>query len=1326
MSVDRKKLKRFLFGCVAALIMLLLTEAYLYVTSPAFGQFVAQKIAVEFKKQGVDFTAQFLSFSIFAPNARAEKVGFRSKNNLMATVKELSVDLEPFQKDFVPTRFRSVKINGVSIAAQLPKDDGTKKDDKDKDKKKSDIEGIDLDFNDLPMGLYFQSLVIKNMSFMLLDSDARLIFSVNDCEINLNYNKSAGQYQLSVFVGSGKARLPETDNIIEEVNNVRFSMTLKDRSVKLHEFAFKMLGGEYKIAANFPDLRSLKGYIDFRVDTDIAEAYDRYPQYVPNSYGRLTAEGMISGSLKNPSFKGTVEIADARIMPQKNIIFAVEKAKIPLIATKKKVSIINASVWVGEKESIFIHDAEIGLDGEIPVNAKLELKGAPLENILEDLTLKGAFVKLDVFGKIDVKGSLNPFSLKGSANLSPQNLYVYSHAYNHPKKKNDHILTVPSADVTVDIEINKDRVRLTNGIVTRNESLVKVVRNDFNFDGTLYLEYMSPRMKLTDPGKIVGLSFDGTGSLRCAISIASAVVIKASSEFEDFSINGIPIGRVKSKVEFAGDVLSFADINLADLKGGKAQANLRFDFRRDMRIVSDFYAEGMELNKIITALKIKDAAGFKGKLYAAGEISGAPGKMSGSITGNITNVSAFGLNVPALHVDVSVIDQKKVAVNALDAVFKKGSISVSGEIAEDEKLDFKIKSKELRIESVDSIKDYLSKLTGEAELQAEIGGTVKSPKIKGSLFMPSPFFDKRPLEPLDVAFAYSEDVFTASSSVSNKRLAASATADFKERKLHADFALADFEINKLLKPLADKEIEGGALTGSGSVTAPFDNFAKAAGSFKIDGGWVSVMGLRLEIKNAEPALLGGGKIEIKQISAEGPYDSRITLKGTADSDGTYDFLIAGGANAKIAAKLLKAKKWQTQGELEFKISISGSAKTPMIADGMARAKNGTFLMPGAPKIENIEAAALISGRKIIVDSMKGTISEGTMSLSGEIALDDDMAIKKWALELSMQKLAVPLTDKLKPVFNAQLSLEGSKFPLLLKGDVKILDMSYTANIPWEMRLFENISKIFSPPRKSKLVTAMEEPVLNFDVNVYGKETIKIYNNLAQLNFTSELKLVGDNLSPGLLGSLSAYKGIIKFQTKDFNVSSFIVTFKDQNKIYPEFEVNAVTDQLDYKCGTNEGRTKITARISGNEDEYQLDYSSDASDLVDKTQVWSVLIAGDCGMRQETFESEMKNLVGGILTNPIEKSFGVETRIVFEPMTSATGTTKVVPHFTIGKALTPNLTALYSSTFAEDEGDDRKLQLKFHSKDFSIYGAWSSGNTQKQGGLGLDFVYQYEF
>ena len=1245
----------------------------------------------------------------------------------------VTADFHAFRLLTGATAIKTLKVNGVTLTVFLPRsrEDGQHPDETARPSSLlgqflGGIKGTDLDFGSLPGGLSVSSASISNAALDVYDHRGTPLASLGD--INLNVEQTGtGYYRLSITVGKGwVSDGPGGSRHSLEV--ARTTLLLQRRGVSIEEMVLGALGARATVRGKVQDLRRAEANLHLDATVPLSALAAVRPG-LPPMQGTVGIRLQTDGSAADPVITGRVALDKGQVELSPGEPMSLDRLEAPFSLRGFNLRVADAVAHMGPRGKLHIEEFQVLLRDRFPITSlKVRFEDMELAELLEDCSVAGSFVMLTVNGPVRMTGSFNPFLMDGEADLSCSHFRLQDQSFRKYRPGQSLIMDIPEGRVRTHVHIDDERVRLTRGTVQRNASVIRVVRNDFNFDTAkgFYFEYASDQMDLRDAGPIVGLNLRGQGSLHAVLTAPyDEPLIRGEVKMRTFGIEGFDVGDLSAAVHHDRGVLSFPN-GMATNVGGSVQFNLRFDFtQKAPRLAADWYSEGFLLAGLWKGLNLRNKPPVNGKMVGAGEVHGPFDHLEASTDSTVTDLDISGFVIPSLRLTASMDPEGLVDVPLLAARFSQGEVTAQGQVGSGGSMAFKARSKGIDLKAIPFFEEALPGLSGPADLEAMVSGVTSRPVASAVLTGSDIRYRGVALGPARVSVGLEGDKLTFEGGMAGDRVSIAGSLDLPSQRLSLSPRVTGFDFASLLNAVTDSDISAGSVDLEGELSGHLGKLAELSGNLTLKHLSVGKNAITLGLDKPGTVAVTRGQFHLPGLRFSGEHGFALVVGGSFGFTGLADLVINGDIPLDQLPRLL-GQQWQSTGTATVRSSLTGTGVKGYLLDGMVTVRDASLLLaPSAPVMDNIEASLLLTGRSLTLDRFKASVGDGALSGSGLITLEEDLGLKNFSITATVNKVTYPLATDIKPILSGELTLSGdARQPPRLKGDLNVLSLLYTQRVPWEMQLFENIKTIFERQQKGT-VTREETPAVAFDIAIRGDKTIQLNNNIGQADFTSDLRLTGDNENPGLMGTLSADQGFLIFQAKNLEIQNFLVRFNDPSRIFAEFDVSLASEAIDYTCGDREGSTVISVTITGNQEDYQLQYTSDAPDLIDSTQIWSVLLSNSCGMSQENFETEMKNLVGGIVTTPFEQQFGMETRIVFEPVQTSSTTTKVVPRFTVGKSLTPNITVIYSTTIAEEEGDDRRVKLKYRKKNFSLQGEWSSGNTLQQGGFGVDLLYHVD-
>lgn len=294
-----------------------------------------------------------------------------------------------------------------------------------------------------------------------------------------------------------------------------------------------------------------------------------------------------------------------------------------------------------------------------------------------------------------------------------------------------------------------------------------------------------------------------------------------------------------------------------------------------------------------------------------------------------------------------------------------------------------------------------------------------------------------------------------------------------------------------------------------------------------------------------------------------------------------------------------------------------------------------------PAFTNIRLNASFHNNKLEIQKLvadKG--KRGTVSITGSVnpfADDNTSSVLLINLnDLEFNRLPITVFKSADITLDGDLVLTGHKLPLKLAGNVNLQRVQ-------SLTSFDVRNQIIDAIRRRKISTASvpADPILNFDVQVSADNSIFIKNRNIVVTLGTELKILGNNEQPLVLGQMSVYKGKFNYK-RDFVIQRGIIQFDEP--------VSPPDPRLDIIGESQVGRYKVQVLVTGYASDPKVSLAVDPPNRPDgtaisKMDILLLLTSGQLpdnerslGASQDAARSEALNLVIGQFEEPIERLF----------------------------------------------------------------------------------------
>ncbi len=272
--------------------------------------------------------------------------------------------------------------------------------------------------------------------------------------------------------------------------------------------------------------------------------------------------------------------------------------------------------------------------------------------------------------------------------------------------------------------------------------------------------------------------------------------------------------------------------------------------------------------------------------------------------------------------------------------------------------------------------------------------------------------------------------------------------------------------------------------------------------------------------------------------------NELFVRLSRDAAGALNGNISGKGDARLLR--LVAPQWETAGEIQGVISISGTMEAPGL-DGIAELTGCSFRIPESSIVlSSITGTALLSPDGIVLDGVSYRLMGGGGTVAGRIRLVGTEP--DFDLSGTLKRALFPLFPGLDPRLSGTWWLRGRGEHLTLGGDLVVNRTLIRRNEELSTILLDWFGK-------TKTAPGAEIPRL--DLRVEADHTIEARNAFLRLQVAVSLHITGTPGSPGLVGRVSiAEGGEFTFQGTRYELDHALITFSDPTSIVPHVDIRA--------------------------------------------------------------------------------------------------------------------------------------------------------------------------
>jgi autotransporter translocation and assembly factor TamB len=404
------------------------------------------------------------------------------------------------------------------------------------------------------------------------------------------------------------------------------------------------------------------------------------------------------------------------------------------------------------------------------------------------------------------------------------------------------------------------------------------------------------------------------------------------------------------------------------------------------------------------------------------------------------------------------------------------------------------------------------------------------------------------------------------------------------------------------------------------------------------------------------------------------------------------------------------------GTMRLDLRIAGKWDNPTLV-GTGRLEHGVFSFRGyAQLFEDMQADVLISREKLIFEHFEGRSGGGYLDGRGELPLRFG-AHQRLYFSVDFFDMRFPYPDDFRPVLQGHAELLGPYDDFLVTGDVEVQSARYTKTLRPE-RAFGDFR------RRLEDVTARRGKSdfrVRLDVDAIADGTLRIKNNLADIQAKGEFKVAGDAGRVIVLGAFDVVEGFVEYQGNRYELKRGSVEFQDPRRNNP---------RLDVRAETQKGNVTVVVSVTGTLEKYEVDLTSDPP--LSKNDLVSLL---SLGVTSQELAGSTGTVGAGVASSfvlgPYKGKFeeGVRgivklDKFAIEPAFSASSKS-LEPKFIVGKSFGEKFSVSVSSSVGTTPESSATAEYKL-LENLYLSGAWESATTTTEGDLGADVKIRYRY
>lgn len=663
------------------------------------------------------------------------------------------------------------------------------------------------------------------------------------------------------------------------------------------------------------------------------------------------------------------------------------------------------------------------------------------------------------------------------------------------------------------------------------------------------------------------------------------------------------------------------------------------------------------------------------------------------------------------------VQGKPGEINFPSVQIEKGGdiLYVDGRIGFDESFHGTIFSKKLSLGNINILNPSSPPsnkwgMRGVTSLRINGKGTFKKPEIFADLRLEKVAYRESPIGEGNVAVSIKDGKLQASAKIGGLRFEGEMNMT-DDLPWNTAIFLRDMRLNDLFTQTGeDKSQSRVSIATSGSIKAEGKgtDIDKLSLIVKLNSISLNIFGHTINNYEVAEISLKNRDLKVHSLSFKGPEGSSIEIGGDLRIKDFYNLYLYGKADIGIMRPLIPQIE-SFNGDGEFMLALSDRWEDPRF-QGTINLKGGSLKIRDLPqRIGKLSGKLTFDKDRIILDSLQGELGGGRLDFSG-FAVLKGFSFRNFYIQGNAYGIRYRYFEGLTTNLNGRLVYEGDGKSQTLSGEIIFNNALYTRRIDWKSWLLE-VKKVEEKPK------AEVSPLLSTNLNIYISGKLDVDNNIGKGPVGLDLILKGTPIRPLLFGRIESAEGKIFFRNNSFRIISASADFFDPNRIYPVFNVVAVTQLKGYR---------VNLSLNGPIDRFSLSLSSDPP--LSDTDLLALLTVGQPtkglqGLEAGIGASEAASFLTGKLQDVLEERFrkiaGLD-RFQVDPYVTRSSSAGG-PRLTVGKnLLNGRLYMTYSANIGTS--DEQVIRIEYIlGKNISLVGV-----RDEQGQVGGDLKFRFEF
>jgi len=653
------------------------------------------------------------------------------------------------------------------------------------------------------------------------------------------------------------------------------------------------------------------------------------------------------------------------------------------------------------------------------------------------------------------------------------------------------------------------------------------------------------------------------------------------------------------------------------------------------------------------------------------------------------------------------LDGEKIIIDQLTAcLLPEETIEAKGSISYDKQYELNIISRGVSLDAVDLVREKIA-AKGLISLDLLGNGSLDNPFFKGDILVKGIRVSNRELNDIKVNIMLKDYQVSA---VGDMGFGLLGSYHMKNKTFDASLEFNETGLDPFLKMAGYPDLYG---VVSGSLRVKGDSPGLKDIDADMDVKKLSILydGKEVIGSKALSVSLDDGVISMPGGHIFLAEKGGIDINGYGSIDGSLILEAEGDIPLEGIAPFVE-EDIDPAGRIVLSARIKGDYLKPDVSMDITLEDIG-FYAPATPsRFHDINGVVNIGPNSIRSEGVEGRLGQGVFSISGNASLVG-MQPDRFLVDLKAGSIPLDDPDVYDLLADIDLRLEGTPDKAMIKGSAAILEGTYYKDFRLKFLDFKDMVFRDAPKIRSR---RREPPAflnrIGIDVAIKGRQGVVIDNNLAQVDISPDLHVLGTLMEPVISGRAQVESGTITFKNKEFTLTKGGIDFLNPYKTEPILDIEGSARIRDWN---------VFLSIYGPPKELVFSLESDPPE--EDNDILSLIILGRTTREFIEGEGGSPLSTAGMLAELAETTFGEEVKEAtgLDIFDLEGGDTAEDIKVTIGKELTRRITVKYAMESKNNESIQSAIaEYKF------LENILLNGFQDSQGAFGAEMQFRLEF